>query len=66
MHRPNASKLAATTRNRMQPSNVIVIDHPVVQTKLSELRDKLIASKDGYWSEQVDIQAQIDLIAGPC
>ena len=23
----------------MQPSNVIVIDHPVVQTKLTELRD---------------------------
>lgn len=27
--------------------------------KLGELRDKLIAAKDGYWSEQVDIQAQV-------
>ena len=27
--------------------------------KLSELRDKLIASKDGYWSEQVNIQVQV-------
>ena len=27
--------------------------------KLTELRDKLIASKDGYWSEQVDIQAKV-------
>jgi len=27
--------------------------------KLIELRDKLRAAKDGYWSEQVDIQAQI-------
>src|ERR1051325_165004 len=28
-------------------------------TKLTELRDKLIAAKDGYWSEQVDIQAKV-------
>src|SRR5436305_6323649 len=27
--------------------------------KLGELRDKLVAAKDGYWSEQVDIQAQV-------
>jgi len=27
--------------------------------KLTELRDKLIAAKDGYWSEQVDIQTQV-------
>jgi len=27
--------------------------------KLDELRDKLRAAKDAYWSEQVDIQAQI-------
>src|SRR5437868_7579657 len=27
--------------------------------KLGELRDKLIAAKDGYWSEQVDIQAKV-------
>jgi len=27
--------------------------------KLTELRDKLIAAKDGYWSEQVDIQAKV-------
>jgi len=27
--------------------------------KLIELRDKLIAAKDGYWSQQVDIQAQV-------
>src|SRR3954454_13471779 len=27
--------------------------------KLIELRDKLIAAKDGYWSEQVDIQAKV-------
>src|SRR5947209_12001224 len=27
--------------------------------KLGELRDKLRQAKDGYWSEQVDIQAQI-------
>src|SRR6187401_1076859 len=27
--------------------------------KLNELRDKLIASKDGYWSEQVDIQSKV-------
>jgi tetratricopeptide (TPR) repeat protein len=27
--------------------------------KLTELRDKLIAAKDGYWSGQVDIQAQV-------
>jgi len=26
--------------------------------KLVELRDKLIANKDGYWSEQVDIQSR--------
>jgi tetratricopeptide (TPR) repeat protein len=28
-------------------------------TKLIELRDKLMASKDAYWSEQVDIQAKV-------
>ncbi len=27
--------------------------------KLVELRDKLIAAKDGYWSEQVEIQRQV-------
>jgi hypothetical protein len=27
--------------------------------KLVELRDKLIAAKDSYWSEQVDIQSQV-------
>src|SRR5205085_4423928 len=27
--------------------------------KLTELRDRLIAAKDGYWSEQVDIQAKV-------
>jgi tetratricopeptide (TPR) repeat protein len=27
--------------------------------KLVELRDKLIAAKDGYWSEQVDIQSKV-------
>jgi hypothetical protein len=27
--------------------------------KLGELRDKLRQAKDGYWSEQVDIQAQV-------
>ncbi|MGB6351791.1 MAG: hypothetical protein WBG10_17370, partial [Pseudolabrys sp.] len=27
--------------------------------KLGELRDKLREAKDGYWSEQVDIQAQV-------
>jgi len=27
--------------------------------KLTELRDKLIAAKDGYWSQQVDIQARV-------
>jgi Tfp pilus assembly protein PilF len=27
--------------------------------KLTELRDKLIAAKDAYWSEQVDIQAKV-------
>src|SRR3954468_15590961 len=27
--------------------------------KLGELRDKLIAAKDGYWSEQVDIQGKV-------
>ncbi len=27
--------------------------------KLAELRDKLIAAKDGYWSEQVNIQWQV-------
>jgi tetratricopeptide (TPR) repeat protein len=27
--------------------------------KLAELRDKLRAAKDGYWSEQVDIQWQV-------
>jgi len=27
--------------------------------KLIELRDKLLASKDGYWSEQVDIEAKV-------
>ena len=27
--------------------------------KLGELRDKLLAAKDAYWSEQVDIQAQV-------
>jgi hypothetical protein len=27
--------------------------------RLGELRDKLIAAKDGYWSGQVDIQAQV-------
>src|ERR1041385_2607200 len=27
--------------------------------KLIELRDKLIASKDAYWSEQVDIQSKV-------
>jgi tetratricopeptide (TPR) repeat protein len=27
--------------------------------KLIELRDKLIASKDAYWSEQVDIQGKV-------
>src|SRR5712675_2973574 len=27
--------------------------------KLGELRDKLIAAKDGYWSEQVDIQSKV-------
>jgi len=27
--------------------------------KLGELRDKLRAAKDAYWSEQVDIQAQV-------
>jgi hypothetical protein len=27
--------------------------------KLTELRDKLIAAKDGYWSEQVDIQGKV-------
>jgi tetratricopeptide (TPR) repeat protein len=27
--------------------------------KLIELRDKLLAAKDGYWSEQVDIQAKV-------
>src|ERR1700738_5023891 len=28
-------------------------------TKLAELRDKLREAKDGYWSEQVDIQQQV-------
>ena len=28
-------------------------------TKLGELRDKLRQAKDAYWSEQVDIQAQV-------
>jgi tetratricopeptide (TPR) repeat protein len=28
-------------------------------TKLAELRDKLSASKDAYWAEQVDIQRQV-------
>jgi tetratricopeptide (TPR) repeat protein len=27
--------------------------------RLGELRDKLLQAKDGYWSEQVDIQAQV-------
>ena len=27
--------------------------------KLGELRDRLIAAKDGYWSEQVDIQTKV-------
>jgi tetratricopeptide (TPR) repeat protein len=27
--------------------------------KLAELRDKLLANKDAYWSEQVDIQRQV-------
>jgi tetratricopeptide (TPR) repeat protein len=27
--------------------------------KLGELRDKLLGAKDGYWSEQVDIQQKI-------
>src|SRR6478735_8146020 len=27
--------------------------------RLAELRDKLLQAKDGYWSEQVDIQAQV-------
>ena len=27
--------------------------------KLGELRDKLLQAKDAYWSEQVDIQAQV-------
>ncbi|MEA2928590.1 MAG: hypothetical protein QOG38_1018 [Hyphomicrobiales bacterium] len=27
--------------------------------KLIELRDKLVAAKDGYWSEQVDIQVKV-------
>ena len=27
--------------------------------KLNELRDKLIANKDAYWSEQVDIQSKV-------
>jgi tetratricopeptide (TPR) repeat protein len=27
--------------------------------KLAELRDKLLAAKDAYWAEQVDIQAQV-------
>jgi tetratricopeptide (TPR) repeat protein len=28
-------------------------------TKLDELREKLVAAKDGYWSEQVDIQGKV-------
>ena len=27
--------------------------------KLAELRDKLLAAKDAYWAEQVDIQSQV-------
>jgi tetratricopeptide (TPR) repeat protein len=32
---------------------------PGAATKLVELRDKLRDAKDGYWSEQVDIQRQV-------
>jgi len=47
-----ARALGAARLGNLEPAKVEI-------AKLGELRDKLREAKDGYWSEQVDIQQQV-------
>ena len=49
------SRISSSTANRSGQPEAAKAD----VAKLMELRDKLREAKDAYWSEQVDIQAQV-------